>query len=73
MADTERVERQLDHEGTDMSKVHFAKEIEVYYLSLNNGKFTFLLPVALIPTCKKDYEAGESTNNCEGSNGDHIQ
>ena len=62
MADAERIERELDREGTDMSKVHFAKEMEVYCLCLNDDKFTFLLPVALIPTCKKDYEAGESTH-----------
>ena len=48
--DAEHVKRQIDCEGTDMSKVHFSREMEVYYLSLNNDKFTFLLPVALIPT-----------------------
>ena len=48
-----------------MGKVHFAKEMEVYCLSLNDGKFLFLLPVVLIPTCNKYHEAGESTHTVE--------
>ena len=60
--DIERVERDLDRDGTDTTKIHFAKEVDVYAFAINDRHQTSIVPVALIPTCKKDYEVGESTN-----------
>ena len=60
--DGERIETELDREGVNMQKIHFAKEVEVWCIGLNSKDVTFLVPVALIPTCKKDYELGESTS-----------
>ena len=35
--------------------------MEVWCISLNDKKTIFLVPVALIPTCKKDYQIEQST------------
>ena len=61
-ADAERIELELDRDGEDLSKTHLAKEVEVWCIGLNDKNNTFLVPVALIPTCKKDYVIGESTS-----------
>ena len=52
--DVLHVERDLDRECEDITKVHYAKEV-------NDKDFTSLVPVALVPTCKKDHKVGEST------------
>ena len=63
--DASRVERDLCRECTDENEdegMHFAQEVEVWCLGLNCRELTFLFPVALIPTCKKDYFLGQSTS-----------
>ena len=54
-----RIENSLDREGITGAKIHFAKEMEVYALGVNDKTLTSLVPVALVPTCKKDYDNGD--------------
>ena len=34
----------------------------MYCLGVNDRNFTFLVPVAVVPTCKKDYQPNKSTH-----------
>ena len=54
-ADAEEFKKKLDQDDRDGNGVCLAKEVEVWCLGLNYQKLTFLFPVALIPTCKKNY------------------
>ena len=57
---TERVENFLDCEGSDRTKIHFSKEVEVYAFGVNDKKLASLIPVALVSNYKKDYEHEDS-------------
>lgn len=57
-ADAEEFEKKLDRDDTDGKGVHLAKEVEAWCLGLNYQKLTFLFPVVLIPTFKKDRTLG---------------
>ena len=60
-ADFERVKARLDKECIKAEGYHLAKEVEVWCIGLNCSVATTLFPVALIPTCKKDFDTGELT------------
>ena len=62
-ADAQRIESSLDKEGDDMSKIHLAKEAKVWCIGLNHHDITTLFPVAILLTCKKDYETEEPTHS----------
>ena len=60
--DAKRISFELDRDVEDPEKIHLAKEVEVWCIGLNDKKNIFLVPVALIPTCKKDYQIDELTS-----------